>query len=210
MGNTLDKRIPVAAIPQPVTPSKLAHVVLKTSNFTAMTRWYLKVLNGRIALGNEFLSFITYDEEHHRIGIANVRRLGTIDPERSGLDHIAFTFGDLGRLLSTFVRLRAEAILPSWTMNHGVTTSFYYKDPDGNKVELQFDNFATTEELQHYFETDPDFAANPLGAPFDPDQMIADYDAGMPLNQLLKVPAYPPGMSPPQILREMGLTGEPA
>jgi hypothetical protein len=40
--------------------------------------------------------------------------------------------------------------------------------------------------------------------------MIADYDAGMPLNQLLKVPAYPPGMSPPQILREMGLTGEPA
>lgn len=203
-------RKPIDKIPASVKPSKLAHIVLKTSNFDAMVKWYLTLLNGRVALGNQFLSFITYDDEHHRIAITNVTRLEKNDPNRCGLDHVAFTFDDLGGLLRNYIRLRDVGIEPKWCINHGVTTSFYYKDPDGNKVELQYDNFPSTEELQHYFETDPGFAANPLGAPFDPDRMIADYNAGVPMNDLLKVPEYPPGMSPGQILKEMGLGREPA
>src|ERR1700730_47207 len=31
-------------------------------------------------------------------------------------------------------------------MNHGSTTSMYYADPDGNRIELLIDNFATAEE----------------------------------------------------------------
>jgi catechol 2,3-dioxygenase-like lactoylglutathione lyase family enzyme len=175
-----------------------------------MTQWYVTVLNGRVALGNEHLSFITYDDEHHRIGIANVPRLGKVDPNRAGIDHVAFTYADLGRLLKNYARLRSLNILPAWSINHGVTMSFYYKDPDGNKVELQYDNFPTAQELQYYFEHDPDFAANPLGAPFDPERLIADYDAGVPISQLIKIPAYAPGMSPKVILRQMGLGSEPA
>lgn len=205
----LERRIPVAEISGSAQPNKLAHVVLKTSNFEAMTRWYVTLLNGRIALATPFLSFITYDDEHHRIAIAKVNWLAKGDGNHCGLDHIAFTYADLGRLLATYVRLREEDILPGWCIAHGVTTSLYYKDPDGNKVEFQYDNFATSEELQYYFENDPQFAVNPLGAPFDPDRMIADYDAGVPLLDIVKVPNYAQGVSPAQIIKEMGLGSEP-
>lgn len=209
MQDTLLRRTAVAEVPDSVTPAKLAHIVLKTSNFEAMTNWYLTVLNARIALSNPFLAFMTYDDEHHRLGIANVPRLGHTDPNRAGIDHVSFTYANLGDLLKTYVRLREQGIEPAWSINHGVTTSFYYKDPDGNKVELQIDNFETAVELQDYFENDPDFAVNPLGAPFDPNKMIADYEAGVPTRELLKVPPYEEGMSPQKILHDMGFGSDP-
>jgi catechol-2,3-dioxygenase len=33
--------------------------------------------------------------------------------------------------------------------NHGLTTSLYYRDPDGNKVELQVDNM-TMEQADEF------------------------------------------------------------
>jgi hypothetical protein len=39
-------------------------------------------------------------------------------------------------------------IRPFYSINHGPTTSLYYTDPDGNRVELLVDNFATAGEGQ--------------------------------------------------------------
>ena len=200
----LEPRTPVAQIVDSTKPNKLAHVVLRTKNLDAMTRWYLTVLNARLALGTPAISFLAFDEEHHRIAIAQVDTTTARDPNQPGMDHIAFTYAGLGELLKTYQRLRGEDILPRWCINHGVTTSLYYVDPDGNRVELQIDNFATEEELQYFFENDPEFIKNPLGAPFEPDRLINDYDAGVPMSQLLKVPPYPPGLSPADVRKDMG------
>jgi catechol-2,3-dioxygenase len=194
------KKLPDASA---VMPKKLAHLVLKTSNYEAMVDWYIKVLNARVALAAPHLSFLTYDDEHHRLAICKVPRLAKHNPNACGLEHVAFTYGDLGDLLATYKRLKALGINPRWPINHGMTTSFYYDDPDGNRVELQVDHFPTAAETQHFFETDPDIAANPLGAEFDPEQLIAQYEAGVPLEKLIKVPAVK--RSPFEILEEMGL-----
>jgi hypothetical protein len=106
-------------------------------------------------------------------------------------------------LLATYKRLAAQGIRPRWPINHGMTVSLYYQDPDGNNLELQIDSFPTTEQLQDYFENDPDYAANPLGAEFDPDDLVRKYEAGVPFAELIKVP--PPARSPFEILQEMGL-----
>ena len=42
------------------------------------------------------------------------------------------------------------------------TTSLYYRDPDGNSIELQVDNFATKEEAARYFLSEA-FRENPIG-----------------------------------------------
>ena len=42
--------------------------------------------------------------------------------------------------------LAGDSIKPYWCINHGLTTSLYYHDPDDNAVELQVDNFASSEE----------------------------------------------------------------
>jgi len=86
-------------------------------------------------------------------------------------------------------------------INHGPTTSFYYRDPDGLRIELQVDNFATVGELKGYFQSD-DFAANPIGVPVDPEQLVRDYRAGVPLAELLRQPKLPAGVSPWDMRRE--------
>jgi hypothetical protein len=71
----------------------------------------------------------------------------------------------------------------------------YYCDPDGLRVELQIDNFATADEGQAYL-LGPDFATNPIGVIYDPEQLIHDYEAGVALDDLVRRPPLPPGMSP--------------
>jgi catechol 2,3-dioxygenase-like lactoylglutathione lyase family enzyme len=186
-----------------IVPKKLAHLVLKTGNYERMVDWYLKVLNARVALAAPHVSFLTFDDEHHRIAIVKVPRLSKQNPNGCGMDHIAFTYASLGDLLATYKRLASLGIRPRWPLNHGVTVSLYYEDPDGNKLELQIDSFPTTEQLQDYFENDPGYAANPLGAEFDPDEMVARYEAGEPFESLIKVPALT--RSPSRVLQEMGL-----
>ena len=104
-------------------------------------------------------------------------------------------YRDLGDLLATYRRLRAHGILPHWPINHGVTTSLYYRDPDNNRVELQIDNFSTVEELQGYFQSAA-FAANPVGVTYDPEELCRRYEAGEAMADLLRIPPLPEGKTP--------------
>jgi hypothetical protein len=46
---------------------KFAHVVLQTSKLTEMRDWYCALLAGHVVFESGPLSFVTFDEEHHRI-----------------------------------------------------------------------------------------------------------------------------------------------
>jgi catechol 2,3-dioxygenase-like lactoylglutathione lyase family enzyme len=191
-------------VPSHVTPSKFAHFVLKTSQFPAMVRWYLNVLSAKIVQGNERLCFMTYDHEHHRVAIVNVPNLVKRDARICGVDHVSYTYPTLPELLATYRRLKTEGIVPRWSINHGVTTSLYYEDPDGNRVELQFENFPTDEKLNEYFQSD-EFARNTLGNEFDPEEMIRGYEAGAPIEELTRGQGSAFGQAQIRILTEMGL-----
>ena len=71
----------------------------------------------------------------------------------------------------------------------------YYRDPDNNRVELQIDNFATVAELDGYFHS-PAFAANPVGVTYDPEELARQYEAGVPIADLLRIPPLPAGRTP--------------
>ena len=76
--------------------------------------------------------------------------------------------------------------MPVRTINHGPTVSMYYKDPDGNQVELQVDVFDKAGAAS-YFNTEA-FISNPIGVLYKADQMLADYEAGVPEVDLLRRP----------------------
>jgi catechol-2,3-dioxygenase len=71
-----------------LSPTKLAHVVLKTSqsNFHAMCDFYKKFLGAHAVFENGFLCFLTYDDEHHRIAIAALPGIQTKDATSAGLE----------------------------------------------------------------------------------------------------------------------------
>jgi catechol 2,3-dioxygenase-like lactoylglutathione lyase family enzyme len=181
--------------PLPVPPAKLAHVVIRTSRFDASRAWYSTVLAAVPAYENAQLCFMTYDDEHHRVGIINMPELGEMSPALNGVEHFAFTFDRLDQLLATYRRLKREGIEPFWTINHGPTISMYYRDPDGNKIELQYDVLRTPAEVNAFFESGA-YEENFMGIIFDADRMASDYEAGVPLEQLVTRPPLPPGMTP--------------
>ena len=184
----------------PIAPAKLAHVVRRTGRLREMVAWYQKVLAAEVVHGDDFAAFLTYDDEHHRIAIATVPGLVDPPPNAIGTDHVAFTYDDLGDLLCTYRRLKNDGIEPYWKINHGPTLSLYYRDPDGNGVELQIDCFATAEETNAWLKTS-DFVANPIGVVFDPDELLARYEAGEPVAELVKRPPLPEGTTPFDQLR---------
>jgi catechol 2,3-dioxygenase-like lactoylglutathione lyase family enzyme len=189
---TATRTLPVS---QRIAPQKFAHVVLKTARYDAVIAWYATVLQARVAFRNDFIAFLTYDDEHHRVAVLNAPDSPAPEEAAAGVHHIAYTYADLGELLATYRRLKASGIEPARCINHGPTTSMYYRDPDGLRVELQIDNFATMAECQAYF-TSPDFAENPIGIIFDPEALIRDYEAGVSYDDLIRRPALPPGKTP--------------
>ena len=159
------------------SPSTLAHVVLRTSNYQKMVDFYITFLGGTISYSNDYLCFITYDEEHHRIALIGIPGTAPKVPTSCGLEHIAFTFPTLSDLLLAYRQRKARGISPVWNVNHGPTTSLYYKDPDGNMLETQVDNFDTAEEANE-FMSGPYFAENPLGTDIDPEDLISRIKSG--------------------------------
>lgn len=181
-------------------PSKLAHVVYMTRRFDEMLDWYQKVFEAKVQCQNPAFAFLTYDDEHHRFAFAN---MSAIDPNGEpkeipsgvGVNHVGYTFADLGELLENYARLKELGITPYWRVHHGVTLSVYYRDPDGNRMEFQVDCCANADEAHAFMHSDA-FAANPVGVEIDPDALLAQYRSGTPAEQLLAMPAGPPSPIP--------------
>ena len=171
----LDECLPHAAF---------SHVVLRTADVPATVAFYGHVLGMKVNSGGVTGAALSHDGEHHRIALIGVppspRRAGP------GLEHVAWKAGSLGDLLANHRRIRDAGIEHYVAIHHGGTLSIYYRDPDLNQVEVFIDTMVVDEAIE-YMRT-PEFASNPLGVPFDPDDLIRRYEGGETIEQLLRQP----------------------
>ena len=179
----------------PIRPAKLAHIVIRTSRYAESCSWWRMVLNVETVYSNKQLSFFTFDEEHHRLGIVNIPDLVEQNTCDSGVEHFAFTYNNLGELLANYLRLKNESIVPYWCINHGPTISMYYKDPDKNKIELQWDVFPDAADVQAFFDSGA-YEENFMGIMFDPEKMVVDFESGRPMEEIVSRPKLPAGKTP--------------
>lgn len=180
-------------------PIKFAHVVYQTRRYDEMIAWYRDVFEAEVVSGGPALSFLTYDDEHHRFAFANLDLLkpGSTEKERQGdigVNHVAYTYATAGDLLATYKRLKQKGFLPYWPVHHGTTMSLYYRDPDGNRMEFQVD-CGTVEESLAYMAGER-FAANPAGVDYDPDDLLARFEGGESDDSLIRMPDGPPATIP--------------
>ena len=110
-----------------------------------MIHWYQTVFGATIQHENEFLAFMAFDDEHHRLVIFEDPETVDKPKNAAGIDHTGYGLASFADLVMTYERLKAEGITPFLPLNHRFTTSLYYRDPDGNDVELSVDNFPTKE-----------------------------------------------------------------
>ena len=173
-------------------PAYLAHWVVKTARAREMIDWYGHALGAHVVHEDARIAFLTWDEESHRLALIKLPRaarlafpLARLRRKVYGFDHLAFTFGSLEALLDRWERLAAVGITPVWSINHGPTTSLYYEDPDGIRVEFQVENFATAQATTDHFSTRA-FAANPIGVNFDPGYLLERLRGGADEAELLR------------------------
>jgi catechol-2,3-dioxygenase len=152
-----------------------------------MVDWYVNVLACRIQGTGDGITFLTYDQEHHRIAIKDLGAGDELNASRlrrtAGVAHFAFAWDDIGGLLEVYKRARAFGVLPIRSIRHGVTISFYYDDPDKNNLEFQVD-LMDVESSNRYMLTDA-FKKNPHGELLDPEELVARFDAGEAVDDLV-------------------------
>jgi catechol-2,3-dioxygenase len=185
----------------------LHHVTMKTSHLDEMIAWYALVIGAQVQFRDQAAAWMTNDEANHRIGFLAVPGLSD-DAEKvrhNGMHHCAFEYGSFADLMSSFDRLRAAGVLPAFCLDHGLTISLYYKDPEGNFVELQSDNFSDWKLSSEWMRTSADFSANPIGTFFDPARVYEKFQSGADFKALQKT--IRDGAYLPDPIPNLGLPG---
>jgi catechol-2,3-dioxygenase len=123
---------------------KLGHIVLKVRDAAKSRDFYtrtvgLKVAHEDLERGAVFLSF---GEAHHDLALFQLATREAPDAAQPGLHHMAWQLGSVEELQAAYRELKALGVPIESTVEHNVTRSIYFPDPDGNRVELYCDMVA--------------------------------------------------------------------
>lgn len=166
-------------------PKEYAHVVFRTAQPEALIDWYSKVLGMQVVLRHPSINFLTWDNSQDRLAIIVDKDARPAESGTAGFHHAAFEVASLKELTGQYRALKTVNILPEQCVNHGVATSMYYRDPDGNQIELTVAAFGSVVELNTWLASGL-FDVNPLGVFIEPEELCARVDAGESEQEILK------------------------
>lgn len=195
---------------------RIAEIVLQTSRYQDIKDWYRAVLGRPWSVENEPKAALAIEGQHGDGGkqvhasrvrssfmildldaaatpygqlfaVFEIAGIGSEPTRDPGLNHMQFKHASLDSLIERVEILRDAGVVPHRSANHGPITSFYYRDPDRNVVELCCNNFATFEEWQAYFDS-PGFKRNPSGIDVDFHAFLARFRSGVAPEELLRIP----------------------
>lgn len=166
-----------------IKPARLHHVNLKAFRFTEMREFYTALIGIHPTAEVGTFGWYTYDTANHRLALMHIPEITERMPASAGMHHMAFEYDSIDDLMHTYQRMRQKGIVPAFVIDHGMTTSFYYHDPDGNYVELQVDNFGSDKKSTEFMHT-PAFLANPIGQPINPEAYRGAWQKGATPSEL--------------------------
>ncbi|HJY82351.1 MAG TPA: VOC family protein [Candidatus Binatia bacterium] len=127
-----------------IRPERIGHVVIKVRNLERSRKFYTEVLGMDVmmeipAIRGVFLA--NNRRDHHEIALFEVGpEAAGLQAKQIGLAHIAFRLRNEAELQAAYKEFKEKDIPISFTVNHGVTKSVYFRDPDGHELEVYCDN----------------------------------------------------------------------
>jgi len=174
---------------KPIRPVRLAHIGIQSADVARIRDWYITLLGGEVVFERiPFFSFVTFDDEHHRFAIHALPGPG--EPQQRaerapGFSHTAFAMGSVFDLLTNYERARDAGIKPEVGMHHGTTLSLYYRDPDGNQVELSVDRFKNHADARRFMDGPVFQHSLGMGDIFQPEEKLSRMKAGANEDELM-------------------------
>ena len=145
----------------PGVPREIGHLVLNVSDVARSTAFYRDVVGFQVARygpeGNR--CFLTCGAMHHNLALfkapagAQPRQKG--DRGQIGLNHFAFKVESYQALQQAHQRLVAASADVDRVVDHGMSLSVYFHDPDGIMMELFCDTFGSQAEGLAFMKATP-------------------------------------------------------
>jgi catechol 2,3-dioxygenase len=118
-----------------------SHMGLYVTDLARMEDFYTRLLGFTVTdrgdLGSTQLVFLSRDpKEHHQIVLASGR------PGAAGfnpINQISFRMAEFSGLREMHRRLQGEGVAEMSPVSHGNALSIYFRDPEGNRIELFVD-----------------------------------------------------------------------
>ena len=130
-------------------PRTIGHVVLSVSDVERSIQFYRDVVGFQLAgyrPGGPG-AFLTCGRVHHNLALFQAPAdAQPIQQNQIGLHHFAFEVDDYPTLQAAHQRLVAAGVTIDSIVSHGLTRSVYFLDPDGIRMELFSNAFASDEE----------------------------------------------------------------
>ena len=120
----------------------IGHVHLKVSNLERSIEFYREVLGMDLTLRHgTHAAFLSYGGYHHHLGLNTWQSRGgrQPDPSMTGLFHLAILFPTQQDLAKATRRVLDAGVVLDGAADHGVSVAVYFRDPDGNGIELYSD-----------------------------------------------------------------------
>jgi catechol 2,3-dioxygenase len=117
---------------------RVGHVVIKMRDLEAAKRFYRDILGMKITDEREgFGVFFRFHEYHHDIAVFKVAEDAALPQKNQvGLAHIALVADSFATVKSMYQRLKEHNVPIVRTVDHGITKSVYFQDPEGNELEI--------------------------------------------------------------------------
>lgn len=125
-----------------IHPRKVGHVVLKVRDIERAEQFYTEVLGFEVVtrLKRPRGVFFSLGEQHHDLAVLEVPPdADTVKEKQVGLHHVALQVGSFAELQEGYRTLKAHHVPITATIDHFITKSIYFLDPDGNGFELYCD-----------------------------------------------------------------------
>ncbi len=188
---------------------KISETILKTGQMAVMKPWYTTVLGvdpffehlpdkgakpgdfgGQTRASDLHMCFFRLSASYPYTQVIGLfEEPGTVSVTAQGspgLHHMQLMTENLSELVAKYDALAEAGMHPHRSANHGPFTSFYFRDPDGNNVELTTQNFLTFEAMSEFMRS-PGFKANPSGVELDPESFVARFKSGESVEELVRI-----------------------
>lgn len=171
---------------RPISRPVFHHTTFATLKLDEMVEFYEKVAGLEPVYHGLNGAWLTNDSANHRIALLALPGLKAPEDKghTAGLHHTAFEYADFDQWLDNYERLAEDGIVPFLNLDHGMTMSMYYQDPEGNGVEIQVDVFGDWSRSKEFMWASREFDDNPIGEYFDPEQVVAARRAGLSFTEI--------------------------
>jgi catechol 2,3-dioxygenase len=135
-----------------ICPDRIGHVVLKVRDLERTKKFYADVMGlevMKVEPSIKMAFFASNGRDHHEIAAIEIDGKATDSQANAvGLSHIAFRLRDEAHLRAAYADLKGHGVKIISGVNHGVTKSIYFRDPDGHLLEVYCDGLP--EELAKF------------------------------------------------------------